>query len=103
MRGNTHGTNTRSPAAMWDGEGLVQVEVHQVEAQIARADDAEQRVQVRAIAIHQAAAPMNQLDHLFDVLIEEAERVRSGHPHADDGIVTRSFERFEHSDWAGVG
>ncbi len=28
MRGDTHGTNTWSAAAMWDREGLVQIEVH---------------------------------------------------------------------------
>ena len=38
---------------------------------------------------------MNQLDHLFDVFVEETKRVRVGEHHADDGIVAGSFERFE--------
>ena len=95
MRGDTDGTDARSAAAVRDGEGLVQVEVHHVEAQVAGADDAEQRVQVRAVAIHQAAAAVHQLDDLFDVLIEETERVRVGEHHADDGIVAGGFERFQ--------
>ena len=95
MRGDTDGTDTRSAAAVRDGEGLVQVEVHQVEAQIAGADDAEQGVQVGAVAVHQAAAVVHELDDLLDVLIEEAERVGIGQHHADDGIVAGGFERFQ--------
>ncbi len=95
MRGHAHRTGTRSAAAVRDGEGLVQVEVHEVEAQVAGADDAEQGVQVGAIAVHQAAAVVDQLDDLFDVLVEETERVRVGQHHADDGIVTGGFERLQ--------
>ena len=89
------GPDARSAAAVRDGEGLVQVEVHQVEAQVARADDAEQGVQIRAVAIHQAAAAMHQLNHLFDVLIKETQCVRVGEHHADDRVIAGGFQRFE--------
>ena len=63
---------------------------------------------------------MDQLDHLFDVLIEETERVRIGEHHADDSVVTGSFESLQvhiaaligwdgdhaqahHADGGGVG
>ena len=72
VRGDAHRTRARSAAAVRGGEGLVQVEVHHVEAQVARADDAQQGVQVRAVAVHQAAAAVHQLDHLLDMLIEQA-------------------------------
>ncbi len=61
----------------------MQVEVHQVETQVAGADDAEQGVQVCAVAVHQAAAVVDELDDLLDMLIEQAERVRVGQHHAD--------------------
>ena len=44
MRGHTDRSHTRSAAAVWDGEGLVQIEVHHVEAQVAGADDAKHGV-----------------------------------------------------------
>src|SRR6266498_1159168 len=95
MRSHTNGTHTRSAATVRDGEGLVQVEVHQVKAQITWPDDAKQRVEIRAITVHQATAPVYQLNDLFDVLIEETERVRVSQHHADNSIVTDSFERSE--------
>ena len=95
MRGHTDRAHTRSAAAVRDGEGLVQVEVHQVEAQVAGTDDAEQGVQICAVAVHQAAAAVNQLDHLFDVLIEETERVRVGEHHANDRVIAGGFERLQ--------
>src|SRR5687767_9368080 len=95
MRGHTDGTDTRSAAAVWDGEGLMQVKVHHVKAQITGPDDTKQGVEIRAITVHQTTTTMNQLDHLFDVLIEETERVRVGEHHTDHTIVTGGFERVD--------
>src|SRR5688500_560936 len=103
MRGHTDGTDTGSAAAVWDGEGLMQVKVHHVKAQITGPDDTKQGVEIRAITVHQTTTTMNQLDHLFDVLIEETERVRVGEHHADDGIVAGGFERFEINVAAFIG
>src|SRR5215204_3927307 len=102
MGGNTHRTNTRSAATVWNGEGFVQVEVHHIKAQVTGADDAEQSVQVCAVAVHQAAAVMNQLDHSFDVFIEHAECIRVREHHPDDCIITGGFERFEVHVAAGI-
>ena len=60
---------------MRDRERFVQVEVHHVEAEVAGADDAEQGVQVGAVAVHQAAAVVDDFDDFLDVFIEQAERV----------------------------
>src|SRR5829696_7162009 len=95
MSCDTNRPHTRSAAAMWDGEGLVQVKVHQVKAQVTRANDAKQGVQIRAVAVHQATATVYQLDHLFDVLIEETQRIRVGKHHADNSIVACGFQRLK--------
>jgi len=50
--------------------------VHDVEADFAGPDDAEDRVEVRAVVVDEAADAMDDLDNLARVLIEEAERVR---------------------------
>ena len=52
---------------------LVQIEVHHVDAQIAKAGLAEHRVHVRAVAVHQATAGMDRLDDLGEVLVEQAK------------------------------
>src|SRR5687768_1758301 len=38
---------------------------------------------------------MHQLNHFFDVLVEETECIRVGKHHTDDSIITGGFERFE--------
>ena len=95
MRCYSDGTRAGSAATVRDRERLVQVEVHHVEAQVARADNPKQRVEVRTVAVHQAAAAVYQLNDLFDVLIEETERVRVREHHANDRIVTGGFEGLE--------
>ena len=65
------------PAAAVRGrEGLVQIVVHHVEAEIARPRDAGERIQVGAVAVDEAAAVVHEPHHLSDVLLEQAERVR---------------------------
>src|SRR5689334_17294485 len=95
MLRHTYWTDAWTAAAVRDGEGLVQVEVHHVEAQVAGTDDTEQGIEVRTVTVHQAAAVVNELNDPFNVLIEEAERVRVGEHHANDGIVTGCFQCFQ--------
>ena len=61
VRRHADRTGAGSAAAVRRGEGLVQVEVHHVDAQIARADDAQQGIQVGAVAVDQAAAVVDDL------------------------------------------
>src|SRR3990172_2558554 len=60
-------TGTRAAAAVRGGEGLMQVVVQHVETQVAGTDDAEQGVHVGAVAVHQPAGAVYQLDDCFDV------------------------------------
>jgi murein tripeptide amidase MpaA len=68
----------RPAAAVWGREGLVQVEVHDVDAEVAGTDDAEDGVEVGAVVVDQPAGIVDDLDDLLDVLVPQAERVRVG-------------------------
>ena len=65
-------------AAVRGGKRLVQVVVHKIEAQIAGARDTKDRVEVRAVAIHQSACFVYQPRYLVYVLLKDAERVGVG-------------------------
>ena len=103
MGGHPDRAGAGSAAAVRDSEGLVQVEVHQVDAQVTGADDAEQRVQVGAVTVDQAAAIVHDLDHFFYVLIEQPQRIGVGQHQADDGLVTLGFQGFDIHVTARIG
>src|ERR1044072_871169 len=72
-------TATRATAwtttAMWGREGLVQVEMDDIDAHVAWTRDADERFHVRAVHVDEPASFMNDVADLFDVAFEEAERV----------------------------
>ena len=57
-------------------ERLVQVEVDDVEAHVARAGDPHHRVQVRAVVVERRARVVHDARDLLDVPVEQPERVR---------------------------
>ena len=59
-------------------EGLVQIEVHDIEAHVAGPRDADQRVEVRTVVVEERTGVVRQLRDLQDVLLEDSERVRVG-------------------------
>ena len=63
------------------GEGLVKVDVHDVEAHIAGTASTQHGVQVGAVVVHQAASIVNQLGNLWDARLKETECVGIGHHH----------------------
>ena len=69
---------TRAPTAVRLRERLVQVEVHDVEAEVAGPGDAADRVQVRAVVVHQRAGLVKDPRDLLDSLVEETEGGRVG-------------------------
>src|SRR5215208_2861218 len=95
MGSHTDRTHAWSAATMRDGKGFVEIEVHQVKAQITRTNDPKQGIEIRSVTIHQAAATVHQLNYLLDVLIEEAKRIRVSQHHANDRVVTGGFQGFE--------
>jgi len=62
-------------------EGLVEVDVHDVEAHIAGAAFAEQGVEVGTVVVHQAASLVNHLSNFQHARLEDAEGVGVGHHH----------------------
>ena len=77
----------RTAAAVRLREGLVQVDVDDVEAHVARPRDAHDRVQVGAVVVERRAGVVHDAGDLLDALVEEAERVRVGEHQAGDVLV----------------
>ena len=64
---------------MRDAEGLVQVQVRDVRAELARPSQPDHRVQVRPVDIDLTAAGVHQLADLTDVVLEDTVGRRVGH------------------------
>ena len=75
---HAHRTGSRSAAAVRGGEGLVEVDVDHIESHVARQHLPEDRVQVRAVVVEQAAGVVNDLLHFSDAPLEHAQRGRVG-------------------------
>ena len=80
-----HGAGARSAAAVGGGEGLVEVQVDQVEAHVAGADHAHDGVEVGAVVVAQAAGVVDDLGDGQDVGVEEAQGVGVGE-HEGGGV-----------------
>src|SRR5690242_20175830 len=74
---------------MRSAEGLVQVDVHYIEANLAGLNDTQNGVKVRAVTVHQAARLVNDLGHFQQILVKQTQgigvgehqtgRIRPGH------------------------
>ena len=73
-----HRAGAGAAAAVRRGEGLVQVEVHDVHAEIAGARLADERVHVGAVHVEERALGVEDVGDLVDLALEDAERVRVG-------------------------
>ncbi len=86
-------TGARPAAAVRRRERLVQIHVNDVESHGARTHLAENRVEVRAVVIQQAAGLVDQLGNLLDATLEHAERRRIGEHDAGGARTERLFQR----------
>src|SRR5581483_2036804 len=66
----------RPSPAVRRGERLVRVDVHDVEAHVARTAAAKDRVQVRPVVVDETADAVDGGRDLLDLLLEQPERVR---------------------------
>ncbi len=73
----------------------MQVQVHDVEAHVARPRDAHERVQVRAVHVHEAARLIDAAADLGHLRLEDPQGVRVREHHARDPVVERRRERVE--------
>ncbi len=88
MRSDTAiGPRAGPAAAVGLGEGLVEVEVDDVEAHVAGPRDPHHRVEVRAVVVERGADAVDDVGDLLDVRVEHAERVRVGEHQAGDALV----------------
>ena len=78
VRGDADRAHAGAAAAVRDAEGLVQVEVADVGADVARAAQADLRVHVGAVHVDLAAVLVDDLADLLDALLEDAVRRRVG-------------------------
>ncbi len=63
----------------------MQIEVHDVDPEVARAGVSEDRVEVRAVVVDKAASFVHDIDDFLNVLVPEPERVRVG-DHQSGGL-----------------
>ena len=80
---------------MRGGEGLVQIDVHDVYAEIAGPRDAYQCIHVGAIHVEHGALGVQDLGRFGDVLFEHADRVGIGDHEGGDVLVDGAREDFE--------
>jgi hypothetical protein len=92
-----------SAAAMGRREGLVQIVMHDVEAEIAGTHDADNGVHVGAVSVDQPAASVHKLHDLPDMLLEKAERVRIGHHDARESVIAGGADSFQIDIAAPIG
>ncbi len=76
----------RAAAAVRGGEGLVQIEVHDVDAEVAGAGLADERVHVGAVHVEQRALGVEDVGDLVDVGFEDADGAGVGE-HKGGGIL----------------
>ena len=91
-------------AAVRLAEGLVEVDVDDVEAHVARARVAHHRVEVGAVVVERPPRRVDQAGDLGDVLVEEPERVRVGQHQAGDliGVLVDLRPQVVHLDPAAL-
>ncbi len=91
---HAHGPDTGPAAAVRDAESLVQVQVADVAAELARRRDADQRVHVGAVDVDTPAVPVHELAQLLDARLEHAVGRRVGDHDARQVLgVLRAFQR----------
>ena len=88
----THRSATGSATAVRSGERFVQIDVHNVEAQVARAALAQHGVEVGAVVVHESAAVVHQLGNLCYVVFKDTQCVRVRHHHAGNVVAQQWLE-----------
>ncbi len=95
LAADADGAGAGAAAAVRCGEGLVEVEVDDVEADVAGAALAEDGVQVRPVIVHEAAGLVGQGGDVFDAGVEEAEGVGASEHYGGDLVIERGAELVE--------
>ena len=70
----------------------MQVDVHDIEAQITRTAFAQHWVEVGTIVVHQATSLVNELGNLSDIVLKDTQGVGVGHHHTSDVLVEQGTQ-----------
>jgi len=73
----------------------VQIEVHHVNPQVARAGDAHQGVEVGPVTVDQAAGIVDNFSDFFDVFLKKAEGVGIGQHQAGGSFIASGSESLQ--------
>ena len=92
---HTDGTTTRTATTMRCGECLVQVDVADVEAHVARTAGTKHGVQVGSVVVHQTAAVVHEFGDFGDGMLEDTQRVGIGHHHGCHLFTTFSDQALQ--------
>ena len=85
-------TASRTSTAMRCGEGLVQVDVHDIEAHIARTAHAEHGVEVGSVVVHQTATFVYQSCYFRNLGFEDTQSIGVGHHHTGNIIAKQRLQ-----------
>src|SRR5207244_13571651 len=89
------GSGPRSAAAMWRREGLVQIEMDDVEVHLAGRGAAQDRVEVRPVVVEQAARVVHELGDVQNVFFEDPKGVRIRQHEGERLRTGGGLERFQ--------
>ena len=105
MRLDADRADPGTAAAVRDGEGLVQVQVRNVAAELAWRTDTDHRVHVGPVDVDLAAVLVHQFADLGDVVLEHAVRRRVGNHNRGEVVAVLLALRLQifHVDVAGFG
>src|SRR5262249_46852093 len=88
-----HWTGTWAAPAMRRGEGLVQVQVHEVYTEVAGTNLADVRVHVGAVHVEQAALGMHKVGDLVNLVLKHTQRIGIGQHERGDVFIHLRGER----------
>ena len=92
--GDANRPGSWAASAMRSGEGLVQVEVHDIYAHIAGAGNSQQRVEVGAVAVDQTAALVHDFADIGNFAFKEPQRIGIGDHDGGGLLIHGGFDRF---------
>ena len=92
--GHAHGAAAGTATAVRRGEGLVQVQVHDVKAHVSGTHNTQHGVHVGAVVVQKAATAVHQGCNLQNLGLEQAQGVGVGHHDTGYFVVQKRFEGF---------
>ena len=89
---HSNGACTGSAAAMWGGQGLMQVEMEDVCPHVPGPRPAKKGVQVCSVEVTKPARPMHHLRHVEDLLLKDPQGIGNGEHDRRDGFIEGLLE-----------